>query len=157
MSPMSIDLSLRDIHLPATIPHWPPALGWWIVIFILVGLFLIVFWLIWTFFRPSLKKEAAKELAAIEKEFLETSNSIVCLTALSLFLRKVSISIHSQASCPAGLTGEAWLNWLDQKLQRPEFSQGAGRLLLTGPYRLEVNENEVSALLQLCKLWVSRL
>jgi hypothetical protein len=35
----------------------------------------------------------------------------------------------------AGLTGEAWLAWLDRGLERPRFVAGDGRPLVEWPYR----------------------
>ena len=36
---------------------------------------------------------------------------------------------------PAGLTGDAWLAWLDQDLETPRFQTETGRKLLEMPYR----------------------
>lgn len=58
----------------------------------------------------------------------------------------------------AGLTGEAWLGFLDKDLADPLFSQGPGRVLLTLPFQKNVIKNsqalEMTALLQLCRTWV---
>jgi len=35
----------------------------------------------------------------------------------------------------AGLTGDAWLAWLDRDLDEPRFRDGPGRKLLELPYR----------------------
>ena len=35
----------------------------------------------------------------------------------------------------AGLTGEAWLEWLDRDLSHPQFVAGPGRKLIELPYR----------------------
>jgi hypothetical protein len=35
----------------------------------------------------------------------------------------------------AGLTGNAWLEWLDRDLDQPRFMSDAGRKLLELPYR----------------------
>ena len=35
----------------------------------------------------------------------------------------------------AGLTGTAWLEWLDSGLRQPAFADGAGRALVDLPYR----------------------
>ena len=44
----------------------------------------------------------------------------------------------------AGLTGDAWLEWLDKDLDRPRFQGDTGRKLLELPYRRP--DDEVSAL-----------
>ena len=49
----------------------------------------------------------------------------------------------------AGLTGEAWLAWLDRGLEQPLFSEGPGREIVSLPYRGDATarEPEVDGLL----------
>lgn len=149
------DLPLREIHLPDAISWWPLALGWWMMLGILL-LFLIALLVIRHFQKPTLKKHAAKELSAIEHMFQSGQDATRCLSALSMFLRRVVLSQNHPAET-AGLTGTAWLKLLDRSLDEPEFSQGAGQILLTGPYQSNVEKGAVIQLIQLCHKWVERL
>lgn len=72
---------------------------------------------------------------------------------LSILLRRLSISLFPRAEA-AGLTGEAWLTFLDRPLQRPAFSVGEGRVLAEAPYRPEVQAEEVEPLLALTREWI---
>lgn len=148
------ELPLRDIHLPAEISWWPLAIGWWFVIVALMLIFGGTLILIWRKCRPTLRKEAMAALDRIEKQFHENEDAHLCLAQLSILLRRAAISQNYKRSA---ITGMAWLKVLDQQLGKPEFSQGPGQLLLTGPYRKEVDKEELHAFLQLCKRWVEKI
>lgn len=154
MNSNTIELPLRDIHLSDPISWWPLAFGWWIAF----GLFAILLYLIIfgvrKYLKPTLKKEAAKELDRIEKLFDDNKDAAQCLSALSAFLRRVSLQLDLES---AGLTGNTWLQVLDSRLKEPEFSQGIGRILLHAPYQPYIDINETSKLIRLCRKWVGSL
>lgn len=151
-----LDLPLRDIHLPDPIAWWPLAYGWWLLIGFSLLCILSIILIVRYFLKPTLQKQAAFALDMIEKSYQQTQNASVCITDLSKLLRRIVISQNKEAKL-AGLTGEEWLKMLDMNLEKPEFSQGAGQLLLIGPYHYRVDHEEVSQLLQLCRKWVKRL
>ena len=149
------ELPLRDIHLPDPISWWPPAIGWWIVFgivcfCILLGIVFLIQWM-----KPSLKKEALKALNAIEAEFLKSGNATKSMQELSILFRRVTMSQKNNGKS-GGLIGKPWLELLDQQLEEPEFSSGAGQMLLTGPYQRET-EGNISELIKLSRKWVKRL
>jgi hypothetical protein len=150
-----MELPLRDIHLPGPISWWPPAFGWWIIFGIAAICICLLALYISQHFKPTLKKEATKVLDYIEKSFHNNGNTVQCLSALSALLRRISLQIFS--SDYAGVTGEAWLHFLDKRLKEPEFSQGAGRILLYGPYQPEGDPEMTLALIHLCRKWVNSL
>jgi hypothetical protein len=53
---------------------------------------------------------------------------------VSELLRRTMLAYAPRAEV-AGLTGDAWLEWLDRDLDQPRFREGAGRSLLELPYR----------------------
>ncbi len=139
---------LRDIHLPHAISWWPPAIGWWMLAF---GTCALIIFLFYYFKMPKLKKEALLLLRQIERDFDESQNGAKCMAELSVLLRRVAIS--KKPEC-AGTTGTQWLCTLDSDINEPEFSQGAGKYLLTGPYQSNVAEDQVWQTLKLCRKWV---
>jgi hypothetical protein len=150
-----LDLPLRDIHLPAAINWWPPAYGWWILLGTALLILAAYFW--WAHLvKPTLKKEAAKELKAIEQLFSVNRDAVAAAIELSTFLRRIAIS-QNHATPVAGLTGHSWLQFLDRPLEAPEFSTGVGKLLLTAPYQPAVDSEAIAQLFQLCHKWVDRL
>jgi hypothetical protein len=55
----------------------------------------------------------------------------------------------------AGLTGEAWLEWLDRDLDRSHFVDGDGRPLIEWPYRskdTEIERSDVAAFVDAIRL-----
>lgn len=154
--PDSSSLPLRDIHLPAEVSWWPPAAGWWLL---LVGVILIAAVLWWWHRRRRRLRFAAttlalQELKAIEADFRTGAcEAVDALRRLSVLMRRLSISLYPRSEA-AGLTGEAWLSFLDSVLRRPAFSSGPGRVLHEGPYRPSVENEEVEPVLVLCREWI---
>lgn len=151
-----MDLPLRDIHLPEAISWWPLAIGWWLVIAAFMIVVLGGSFLLWRALRPTLRKEASLVLDEIENAFQVNEDAHVCLSELSKFLRRAAISQKDRLKI-GGLTGEPWLHILDRQMGKPEFSQGPGRILLTGPYCPQADKEQVFEVIQLCRKWVKKL
>ena len=149
---MAPNLPLRDIHLPEPIGWWPPAPGWWLLLFGILSAVLLSAWLWRRWRRLTVKKLALRELDRIEQE---ASDPRERLQELAILLRRASLSIYPREEV-AGLTGETWLLFLDRQLGDRHFSEGAGRLLLEAPYRREI-DSDAASLLALCREWVDRL
>ncbi len=156
MTPSPLDLPLRDIHLPASIHWWPLAMGWWILLGLVIALILGLFLFRKFAQRTYLKKQAKRALDRIEHKLLSGRQAIECLSDLSVLLRQLTVK-KNPLSDFAGLTGEKWLKFLDQPLDKPEFSQGVGQVLLLGPYQKEAKKEDVSQLIELCRKWIKYL
>jgi hypothetical protein len=145
-------LPLRDIHLPDPVAWWPPAVGWWIVLGLL-GLAVLALWLR---HRHRLRERAAlKGLKAVAKALAEGREPVFCIQQISMILRRFAMSTAG-ATPVAGLTGERWLEFLDSRWERDEFSGGGGRVLIYGPYAPadRVGADDVDALNALCMDWI---
>lgn len=149
-------LPLRDIHLPGPVSWWPPAPGWWLLAGLLLALAVLVVW--WRRHRRRLRLAAVtlarRELEAIEADHKAGAAAEDVVQRLSVLLRRVSISLFPRSQA-AGLTGRQWLEFLDQPLPRPAFSEGPGRLLAEAPYRPSVPAEEVAPLLDLTREWLA--
>lgn len=149
---MPPDLPLRDIHLPSPIGWWPPAPGWWLLVFGLPVLAWSLVWL-WRFLRrKTVRKLALQELEKIARSDAGTQEKV---RRLAILLRRVALSIYPREEV-AGLTGGEWLAFLDGPMKGKPFGEGAGRLLLDAPYRREA-QGDAEALLALCREWIKRL
>jgi cbb3-type cytochrome oxidase subunit 3 len=159
MNPAPTNLQLRDIHLPESISWWPPAPGWWLVLGMVISICVIAYLAYRYHQHRRLHRAARLELQKIQQAFIETSDSQLLVRSLSIWLRRVCLSFYPRADV-AGLTGTAWLEFLDQALiqkQRPErFSDETGRLLNHAPYR-PAGHIETDALLALCQTWLQCL
>jgi len=156
-------LPLHDIHLPQPVSWWPPAPGWWLV----AALLLIAIGTIYLYRVIRAKQQLSRQ---VEEEFWELLHSYESyhdahrlLEALSALLRRVSISLFP-ARDVAGLTGQQWLQFLDQASslsRQPEkcFDSELGRILVTVPYtrHSNIDNAQIEKLIALCREWVQQV
>lgn len=114
---------------------FPPAIGWWIVIGLLVCIGVLVY-------RWWQRRRAARAWQHATLEQLEQLLAGVqadkgladeAIAACSILMRRVALAHHPRANV-AGLTDEAWLTCLDQLSQSELYTQGVGRLLAQHPF-----------------------
>lgn len=139
-------IPLRDLHLPEAIGWWPLAPGWWVLVaLLLVGIgFLVRAWLK-VRARGAARRFALRQLDEIVNQYEERKDPVEFGTNLSELLRRTMLAYAPRLDV-AGLTGEAWLQWLDQGLAQPVFSSGPGRQILELPYRRPDAELDVADL-----------
>lgn len=158
---MNPDLSqLRDIHLPAPISWWPPALGWWIlaalIVAVLIGLF------VWSRRRQrdGWRRSALAELARLRQQYaVHPTTAHHIISELSVLLRRVAISCFPRAEV-AMLSGEKWLAFLDRNMSKgATFQSESGRLLAVAPYlpHAAITPDALHTLFALCESWISTL
>ncbi len=159
---------LRDIHMPPPVSWWPPAPGWWLLAGLLV---LLVAGLLWwlrrhqqqpaasSHSRSAIIDQALSELDALQRDADRHTNRDVEKGAqnvaadLSALLRRLAMALHPDDAGLAGLSGAAWLNWLDAQWDQTAFSEGDGRALLDAPYRRH-SKVEIDHLLSLVRRWI---
>ena len=154
--PAALD-NLRDIHLPAAVPWWPLAPGWWLLALLgVIMLLYVLYRLRGALRRYHVYRAALRDLERIEAGSDARTDTVALIAALSIWLRRVCISLGS-AEQVAGLSGEAWLAWLDRELPERPFASGPGRILALGPYRSHLPAAaavEAEALPALCRTWL---
>jgi hypothetical protein len=150
MDPLS---ELRDIHLPPAPPLWPPAPGWWLLaIAAIAALAFGVHRARAGGRRGRGRRAAGRAISALRRRYArgEAANSLTA--ELAITVRRAALNRHPREQV-AGLTGQAWLAFLDDD-EHP-FSDGVGKCLATAPYaRGEMVD--LDALLTLCESWVKR-
>ncbi|MFA7554771.1 MAG: DUF4381 domain-containing protein [Spongiibacteraceae bacterium] len=121
---------LRDIHLPAAVSAWPPAIGWWLVAALLIITIIVMsYFLIRRYRKNHYRRLALKQLSALSL----TTDFNLYLQQLNQLLKQTALAANAPADI-AGLTGLQWLQFLDQSGHCNDFSQGPGKILLNGPY-----------------------
>ena len=132
----SSSLPLRDIHLPDPVSLWPLASGWWILMIFFVIFFSLTIYLIRHYRNHKISAFylAKEELERIKTDFNISQNKSSLVKELSELIRRLSISVFPRKES-AGLTGEEWLNFLDQYSDNNEFGNGIGRILIEAPYQ----------------------
>lgn len=147
------ELPLRDIHLPDPVNWWPLAIGWWLVLALLV-LLPIIIWTIAKFrARRQLRKQALAELTNIETHFDQHQNKQQLVTEVSVLLRRICISRYPRSDV-AGLTGEAWTSFLNS--QASSFDSETSQALIRGPFQKQSDINS-QGVISACRHWIQQL
>lgn len=128
-------LPLRPLHLPDPVGWWPLAPGWWFLIALLA---LGLGWLLWRAWRRyqynAPRRYALRTLAAVEAEYLSHRDPVRLGRQVSELLRRGMLAYAPRHEV-AGLTGNAWLRWLDKGMSVAYFDTERGASLLQLPYR----------------------
>lgn len=125
------DLPLRDIHLPAEVGWWPPALGWWLLAALVVAAAGFVAYRYLATYR---ERAAEKAIRRVVTRLDAGEAPVTCMQQISAVLRRFVISVNGRNDPVAGLTGQAWLEYLDSRWDRAAFATGPGRELVVAPY-----------------------
>lgn len=148
------ELPLHDIHLPEPVSWWPPAPGWWMLFIVFLAVVaVIIYRFLYRRRRVFLHKLAMGELQQIETRYAQNNDALELVRDLSILLRRITISMQPR-SHSAGLTGEDWLQFLDEFSGSTLFSTESGKLLIEAPYRPAVDING-GALLECCRQWIN--
>lgn len=143
---------LRDIHLPEPVSWWPPAPGWWLVALVVVGLLVVG----GRIFIKYIRRNRYRRVALVELRCLQEKRQNYpprdLLERLASLLKQVAIQSCGRHRV-ASLTGERWLQFLDDTGRTDQFSGGAGRLLGGDHYRPEV-KMVPEELFQLAEKWL---
>jgi hypothetical protein len=152
MDPTSIPI--RDIRYPGELDWWPFAIGWWLLIFIVV---LSSMFLGYKLYKRWLDNHARRiallELSAIQVKFNKSNDILVLVQELSILLRRTFLAYLPREKV-GGLVGKHWLEFLDQGLDGEYFSKGIGRFLVLVPYQHKSESEFIDAeeLLNIIKL-----
>ena len=140
---------LRDIHAPGMIETWPPAPGWWVLA--LLALALVLFAasrLLRRWLDNRYRREAMAELTQIKTDWRRHGNDQTYLEALQKLMKRVALTRFPREQV-AGLTGEAWVRFLDQSTGSHDFSMAESEALIDGAYRedisIDINSIEAAA------------
>jgi len=166
---------LRDIHLPDAIGWWPLAPGWWMLLaLLLIVIATLFFYLRWRdiqknrpviFSTQQVMQAALHELSVIEQAYAthDTPSDQAAresVADISQLLRRSAVQLgrlNNEPNAIAGLTGDAWLNWLDGRWDRDDFIQGTGRILIDAPYRNDFSHTaELNELFTLTRAWLEQ-
>ena len=159
MNPSTMnELPLRDIHLPDAVSWWPPAIGWWILPFIIAA----IAYGIYKFIqikkqqqKTAYRKMALKELSQIKSNFSNQAPGVECLRAISQLLRRIALSYLPREKV-ASLTGTQWVSQLNHLAQQATFTSTHTELLLHGPYQQQIDFDQ-NELFTSCEKWIKQL
>ncbi len=149
-------LQLRDIHLPAEPSLWPPAPGWWILAALLL---VLLVWAAWVATRRYRLHQQRQRILAMLGELEQDSGADATperIAQISILLRRLALMRYPRKRV-ASLTGNDWLNFLDESGGQGRFSQGPGQVLASGPYQPTLpTDLDTRALGTLLRDWVKK-
>ncbi len=151
--PGSLD-ALRDIHLPEAVSWWPLAIGYWL----LLALMLVA--LLWWFKRYRLytiRRAAQKELDRVVARFGGDNNSHALARQVNVWLRRAVLSLEPRHEV-ASLTGSEWINHVQSCSMDTgfTFSDDVVELLTKGVYQAST-EVDAERLIKECRAWARLL
>ena len=83
---------LRDIHLPAPIDSWPPAIGWWILgALALIGMFYGMYFIYRIWQKNAYRREALVKLEHIKSQFSDDKTGY--LNECNQLLKRVALTL----------------------------------------------------------------
>ncbi len=155
MTPSALpSLQLRDIHMPVAAPFWPPAPGWWVLGIVMLLLLAWASAVAWRRRRlEHARRRVMNALAELEADFTRERSS-ERLAHISLLLRRLALSRYPRDRV-AGLTGTAWLRFLDESGGNGQFAAGPGRVLAAVPYQRSIpRDMDIEGFSALVRSWV---
>jgi hypothetical protein len=156
MNPNSTVLQqLHGIHVPPDAGYWPPAPGWWVLTgLVLLCLIVLLRWLYRRVKRGRRCRRILASLTELGQQSTANKGSNILVAQVSILLRRVALMTHARQQV-AGLTGQHWLQFLDDTGGQGEFCNGIGRVLADGPYAPDTQVN-VEELLALAARWINK-
>lgn len=148
---------LHDIEGLDSISWWPLAIGWWILIIIVIFLVCAVAYFIAckVAFKLSWRNDAVRKLLQLEKN-LSGAAARETVIVLSEYLRRIALQRFSREEC-AGLTGKDWLKWLAMHDPKNFDWEKKGTLLIEVPYapsNHHLSTCQIKDLIQAVRNWV---
>lgn len=147
---------LRDIHAPGMIETWPPAPGWWLLAALALAILLYgIYWLIQRWLANRYRREAMSELNELKNTWAADGDDQLFLASLQQLLKRVALTRFPRDQV-AGLTGEAWVQFLDRSTGSHDFSMAAeSEALIDGAYRKDANI-DINALEEAARTWIEK-
>ena len=146
------ELPLRDIHLPPAISWWPPAIGWWVLALLIPLCFYLSYRLYKHLTRKTALKSAKKHLKLLrENQQISKQEKLVALSSL---MRRTAVSLYPRTEV-ASLTGEDWLNFLDESVANRGFNSDTGWLFTDALYSQNTDTQYLAPLVNLCESWLN--
>lgn len=131
-------IALRDIHQAVAPSWWPLAPGWWIVIALIAAVAIAV----WVLRRRKIRQ--IRRLEAMFDDAVDAAPTPPAqVRAMSELLRRAARRKQRDADT---FEGETWLRFLDSGYRTPVFDTDAGRVLVEGAFRPDVDTADVRAL-----------
>ena len=133
MNQDSISLDrLQDIVEPSAVPWWPPAMGWWILLALLVAA--LVCW--------AIKLCQVLKANAYRSRALREIESAVTFAEMNAILKRTALAVYPRETV-ARLSGANWFDWLARTASleiRSSIREALSDLPTTEQLRIEARQ-----------------
>lgn len=146
---------LRDIHLPNAVSAWPPAPGWWLLAIVLIAALATVALYCYRHFKRNRYRRLADNALNSLQVLINQNDYQAYLQQLNMLLKQTALAANTKADV-AGLTGNAWLEFLDKSAGTTDFTRGIGNVLQYGPYQPDAGTVDMTELHSLSQRWIKR-
>ena len=158
--PASLD-NLHDIMIAEPVSWFPPAPGWIILLsFIVVLLILFITYRLVLWWSNAYRRAAVKELNQLKVTTSNSSNDVVnhhlILCKAAEILKRTALVVSSRENV-AGLTGNEWIDWLNQHGGGALFENDVAELLAVKMYNSEISgltSDVLTETIQKIRSWV---
>ena len=150
-------LPLKELHLPEAIHWWPLAPGWWLLIVLVIGLSVLIGWLLYRRYQSNRDKRAAKRaLQQSYQAWQQHQNNQLFLQQANQILKRLCRSRLPQG---LSLSGDAWVDFLNQSATSTPFTGNNAKALSQGLYcpAEQLAELQPDAFLAACNNWLKHL
>jgi hypothetical protein len=151
---------LQDLVVRPPVPWWPPALGWYALGAILLGL--VVYGMVRAVRRwraNAYRRVALAELQRLVVHPGNGSSAADTLAETAELLKRVALAAFPRTDI-ASLTGEGWISWLHHTGRSAVFPGEIARLLAETIYRPTaantVPPEQLQALRDATRQWIQR-
>ncbi|PCJ19942.1 MAG: hypothetical protein COB04_04975 [Gammaproteobacteria bacterium] len=147
---------LHDIHLPAQIGQWPPAIGWWfLALLVIITISASLYFGLKRYRHHAPRRQALNELQTLRTNYV-VNDSQTTLKALSELLKRVALSYYPRNRV-AKLSDQAWLEFLDQTSDKVDFQSGPSNALVKFRYQAstsQIQPDVIDEIFNTCKQWI---
>jgi hypothetical protein len=151
---------LHEILIPEPVSFLPQTIGWLIVAILLLSLAAWIGYR-WRRYRQAnrYRSLALLRISQIEAELAGPAR-VSALASIPRLVKRVALEAYPREEV-ASLSGNAWLEFLDESYGGKDFTEGSGRLLpvlsyVTPEYLEVIREKEISGLTRLVKVWIKK-
>jgi hypothetical protein len=169
-------LALADIHLPAGVSSWPPAIGWWLLLALVIALVTGAVIIIKKHRKKwGYRKAALRLLKQTHKTYTDTlSSSDPALAQASAqhpsvqqpyaqqmlaLLKRTAVTAYHDSNAKA-LFGQAWVDFLNQQTPKSLFTGKLAELLLSQQYQSHtaesISDSDLQVLYKACQYWITK-
>jgi hypothetical protein len=169
---MEQTLPLADIHLPASISAWPPAIGWWLLVLLSIAIIVGIFYGCkrhqqkWGYRRAALAllnqhyqtwQAQPSQNESNESTTATESGQSSSIKMMAVLKRTV---LTAYGDDKATLFGQAWVDFINHQTKQDLFSDELAEWMINQQYqRVSANQQDnvdITTLYRACEKWIKQ-